>query len=87
MLSGAALANHECRLQTFDTVGGQAARLVPIGPNAHCGTRGRAALTEREARIEAYFGRRDRHARQPAPLTAAHRPRAARMSAAVMPVL
>ena len=41
MLSGEALANHECRLETFNTISGRAARLVPIGPNAHCGVRGR----------------------------------------------
>ena len=58
MLSGTALANHQCRLETYDTVGGRTARLVPIGPNAHCGARGRRALTEREARIDAYFSRR-----------------------------
>ena len=57
-LAGTALANHECRAVMFETVGGRAAKLVPIAPNAHCGTRGRAASTPREARIEAYFDRR-----------------------------
>jgi hypothetical protein len=36
-----ALANHQCRMEVFETTGGRAARLVPIGPNAHCGVRAR----------------------------------------------
>ena len=41
ILSGAALADPQCRIEVFDVIGGRAAKLVPIGPNARCGTQGR----------------------------------------------
>lgn len=57
MLSGAALANHECRVEMFETTSGRMFRLVPSRPIAHCGARGRVAATEREARLKAYYDR------------------------------
>jgi hypothetical protein len=44
MLSGTALANHQCRREVFETVGGRAAKLVPIGPNAHCAVRAHPSI-------------------------------------------
>jgi hypothetical protein len=41
ILSGTALADQQCRMEVFDAIGGRAAKLVPIGPNARCGTQGR----------------------------------------------
>ena len=62
MLSGAALANHECRREFFNTAGGRVVRFVPISPGAHCTVRvQRVSRSEsqsaREARIREYYNR------------------------------
>ncbi len=62
MLSGVALANHECRREVFNTAGGRVVRFVPLDQGAHCTVRVQRvfrseSLSDREARIRQYYNR------------------------------